>query len=64
MVAQTLLHTHPHLGTLAQAADILACDPKTVRRYVADGRLTGYRIGPRNLRVDLNEVSSLIRPVA
>lgn len=64
MVAQALSHTHsPHLGTLAQAADILACDPKTVRRYVADGRLTGYRIGPRNLRVDLDEVVRLVQPI-
>ena len=52
-----------HLLTLAQAADSLAMDEKTIRRYIATGRLTGYRIGPRAVRVDADEIDSLARPI-
>lgn len=51
------------LGTIAEAADRLSCSAKTVRRYIADGRLTGYRVGPRMLRVDLAEVDQLLRAI-
>ena len=51
-------------ATLIEAADYVAVHPKTVRRWVATGRLTAYRAGPRLLRVDLNEVDAmLLRPV-
>ena len=33
--------------SLAQAADCLGVAPRTVRRMVARGQLTGYRIGTR-----------------
>ena len=49
--------------TLAQAAEYLGCHEKTVRRLIAAGKLTGYRIGQRMIRVDLNEVDSLMAPV-
>lgn len=51
------------LITLAQAADQLALDERTIRRYVAAGLLTGYRIGPRALRLDAAEVEGLARPI-
>lgn len=51
------------LITLDDASDRLALDPKTLRRYVAQGRLTGYRIGPRALRVDAEEVEALAQPI-
>lgn len=50
--------------TLAYAAEYAAVSTKTIRRRVADGTLTGYRNGPRLLRVDLNEVDEkLLRPI-
>lgn len=52
-----------HLITLAHAADILSLDEKTIRRYVAAGRLIGYRVGPRAIRVDAAEVEALARPI-
>lgn len=52
-----------HLITLAQAADSLLLDERTIRRYISAGRLTGYRIGPRALRVDAEEVDALAQPV-
>lgn len=36
---------------------------KTIRRRIADGTLTGYRMGPRLIRVDLNELDALLRPI-
>ncbi|WP_338538170.1 hypothetical protein N5P18_15635 [Janibacter terrae] len=30
---------------------------------IAEGTLTGYRLGPRTIRVDLNEVDKLLRPI-
>lgn len=51
------------LLTLAQAADALSLDEKTLRRYIAQGLLTGYRIGPRALRLDADEIEALARPI-
>jgi hypothetical protein len=30
---------------------------------IASGELAGYRVGKRMLRVDLNEVDALLRPI-
>lgn len=51
------------LVSLSEAADYLGVTALTVRRRIADGRLTGYRIGPKVLRVDLNEVEALVSPI-
>jgi excisionase family DNA binding protein len=34
-----------------------------VRRMVAKGQVTGYRIGPRLIRFDLEELDALMRPI-
>jgi excisionase family DNA binding protein len=36
---------------------------RTLRRYIAQGRLTGYRFGPRMIRIDLNELDALMDPI-
>ena len=36
---------------------------KTLPRYISDGRLTGYRLGARLLRIDLNELDQLFKPI-
>jgi excisionase family DNA binding protein len=51
------------LVSLAEAAAYAKLSVRTVRRYIASGRLTGYRIGPRLIRVDLEELESLARPI-
>jgi excisionase family DNA binding protein len=51
------------LITLTHAAEQLALDERTIRRYVSLGLLTGYRIGPRALRVDADEVDALATPI-
>lgn len=45
-----------NLVSLAVAAEHIGVHPKTLRRRIADGTLTGYRIG-RMVRVDLDEVA-------
>lgn len=53
-----------NLLTLDQAGERLGLRGRTVRRYVDRGLLTGYRIGPRTLRVDAAEVDALAHPIA
>lgn len=51
------------LVSLAMAAGHADVSTRTLRRYIAQGRLTGYRVGPRLLKVDLNEVEQLARRI-
>ena len=48
------------LVSIDQAARLVDVSPRTIRRRIADGSLTGYRFGPRVIRVDLDEVESLL----
>jgi excisionase family DNA binding protein len=38
-------------------------DTKTIRRYIAAGRLRAYRVGPRLIRVDRESLLTLTQPV-
>jgi len=51
------------LVTLKYAAEYAAVHEHTVRRKIAEGKLTGYRFGTKALRVDLNEIDALLRPI-
>lgn len=51
------------LASINEAAKHAAVSIKTIRRRVADGTLTGYRMGPRLIRVDLNELDAVLRPI-
>jgi len=50
-------------ASIEQADDLLGCSPRTVRRMIAAGEITGYRLGKRLLRVDLLEVESRLRRI-
>ena len=52
-----------HFMTLAAAADRFDCSERTIRRMIANGELTGYRVGKRLVRVDSNEVDHLARVI-
>ncbi|MCT2031764.1 helix-turn-helix domain-containing protein [Dietzia cinnamea] len=52
------------LESIPNAAEAYGVSPKTIRRYIAAGRITGYRFGPRMLRVDLDELDAMLRPLA
>jgi excisionase family DNA binding protein len=42
--------------SIAQVAEQYEVSTRTIRRYIADGRLTAYRIGPRMIRLDVDQV--------
>jgi excisionase family DNA binding protein len=46
-------------ASVEQAAEFYGVTTRTVRRWLADGRLTAYRIGNHLLRLDWSEVESL-----
>lgn len=48
---------------LSAAAAYADASTRTLRRYIAQGRLTGYRVGPRLVKVDLSELDQLARPI-
>lgn len=52
------------MSSLPDAAEQFGVSVKTLRRYISAGRITGYRFGPRMLRVDLDELDALLRPLA
>lgn len=51
------------LASINQAADYAAVSSKTIRRRIADGSLTGYKMGTRIIRVDLDELDQLLRVI-
>lgn len=50
--------------SVADAAAYADVSTRTIRRYIATGRLTGYRVGPRLVKVDLADLDdALVRPI-
>lgn len=49
----------PYL-TVQEAAVRLRCSTKTVRRYVAAGKLVAYRVGPTMLRIRVAELDAMV----
>lgn len=47
------------LISLDEAAERLDICTRTLRRYIAAGRLTAYRIGPRLIKIDPAELDQL-----
>lgn len=62
-MARSSTTTARRLASISQAAEYAAVNPKTIRRRIASGDLTGYRMGARLIRVDLNELDQLMRPI-
>jgi excisionase family DNA binding protein len=51
------------LVPLDQAAADYGIHRRTIERWGADGKITLYKLGPKLLRVDVSELSAMIRPV-
>ena len=49
--------------TLSEAARRYGMSARTLRRWVASGRLPAWRVGPRLIRVAPADVATLARPV-
>lgn len=50
-------------GGLTLAAEYLGCSEKHLRRMIARGEITGYRLGSRSIRVDLDELDALLKRI-
>jgi len=53
----------PRYATLTVAAEYTGFSTRTLRRYIAQGLLKGYRVGPRHIRVDLNDIDGMFSAV-
>lgn len=52
------------LLTLAEAAEALGgVHIRTVRRYISEGRLKGYKMGPRLVMIDEDDLQALLTPI-
>lgn len=49
-------------ASMQQCADYMGVTLRTVREWISQGRITGYRINARVIRVDLNEVDAAFEP--
>lgn len=57
-------HPRPKMLTLAEAAEHAGVHTKTLRRRIADGHLTAYRMaGSRLIRVKADDLDALFRVV-
>jgi len=48
--------------TQAEAAEYLGVTARTIRQMIADGRLVGYRLGARVVRVNLDDLDAAMQP--
>jgi len=45
---------------LTEGAEYLSCSVRHVRDMIARGEITGYRLGSKSVRVDLNELDAAL----
>jgi len=50
-------------ASVADGAKYVGVSSKTFRRMIAAGTVPAYRMAPRVLRVDLNELDAVMRPI-
>lgn len=60
---QPIAHADLGFMRLSDAADYLALDVRSVRRFIAQGKLPGYRVGNKQLRVKYEDVKAFANPV-
>lgn len=54
---------HPELIGLTEAANRCGVHYRTIRRWVASGRLKAVRVGPRLLKVDAAQLDAMMQPL-
>jgi excisionase family DNA binding protein len=52
--------TFPRWATKEEAAQHVGVHPRTIVRWVEEGRLRAYRAGPRLLRFNLNDLDDML----
>jgi excisionase family DNA binding protein len=53
----------PRLASISVAADEANVCPRTVRRWISTGRLKAYQVGPKLIKVDLNDLDAMLQPI-
>ncbi len=51
------------LFNIEGAAEYLCLDERTIRWYIADGRVPAYRVGPRQVRIRQADLERLLVPI-
>lgn len=54
---------HRRLTSIAEAARYADVSTHSIRRWIAAGRVPGYRVGPRLVKVDLDELDKIVRRI-
>jgi excisionase family DNA binding protein len=49
--------------SIAAAAEHLGVSERSIRRWIAEGLLPAYRVGPTLIRLDLDDVDKLARRI-
>jgi excisionase family DNA binding protein len=49
--------------SIPEAAERLGCNERTIRRRIATSELPAFRFGPRVIRIRLDDVDRLLRPI-
>jgi excisionase family DNA binding protein len=49
--------------TMAEVAAWYGVSPRTIRRRIAEGRLKAYRVGPRAIRVSVEDLEAMAEPI-
>jgi excisionase family DNA binding protein len=49
-------------ASMNEAADYAGVGIRTIREWISQGKITGYRMNARLIRVDLNELDSAFQP--
>ena len=62
MPRNTTPKVEPEL-TIADAASLVRVSTKTVRRWIAEGRLPAQRYGPRLIRIRLGDLEAMGRRI-
>jgi excisionase family DNA binding protein len=50
-------------STVPDAAAYATVSVQTLRRWIKAGLLRAYRVGPRQVRIDLDDLDALIQPI-
>jgi excisionase family DNA binding protein len=61
LARQVVLQSLEGLLTVQQSAEVLGCSDATIRNWIREGRLRAYRVGPRFLRIKLNDLEKTVR---
>lgn len=54
---------HRRYESIPQAAERAGVTTRTIRRWIAQGKLTGYRAGNRMIRLDAKELDRMMTPI-